>query len=245
MEKAPKLTPEVAEIIGAFIGDGWIENREKALYITGHITEDRDYYDGYLAPLFSRDFACVTPKEFSYWKVYGIATYDKSAIKKALDLGFKKGRKALNVTIPKNVLDSGDFNVFCSILRGIFDTDGCFWCEKSNAKTSTSWKRTHNYIPLIGITSCSKKLLIQCQLLLRKLGIESIIKQKNTEGFHNNRNVHNSYLLLIRKISSVEKWFKLVGTKNPKHETKYLLWKKLTYLPPRTSLDYRINLLGI
>lgn len=49
-----RITPEIAEICGAIIGDGWIESRGNALYIAGNKIEDKDYYDYYLAPLISK-----------------------------------------------------------------------------------------------------------------------------------------------------------------------------------------------
>ncbi len=46
--------PEIAEILGAFIGDGWIESKGTGLYITGSPTEDKEYYDNFLALLFEQ-----------------------------------------------------------------------------------------------------------------------------------------------------------------------------------------------
>ena len=178
---------EIVEILGAFIGDGWIENDKDALYITGSPTEDKDYYDKFLAPLFSKHFAPVKSKEFPYWRVYGIVTYKKEVINKAIDIGFQVGRKSLIAKIPKEILKTNDKNVIKSILRGIFDTDGSFWCERSRTNTSTKWKRTYNYHPELRITSCSRKLLNQVQLLLNKLNIESKIVQKSVKGFKCNR----------------------------------------------------------
>jgi hypothetical protein len=75
------INAEVAELLGAFIGDGWIEKRKKGMYILGNITEDKEYYDNFLAPLFSKHFTLVIPKEFSYWSVYGICTYKNTSLK--------------------------------------------------------------------------------------------------------------------------------------------------------------------
>jgi len=127
---------ETAELCGAIIGDGWIESDQDALYITGSPTEDKLYYDKHLAPLFSKHFIDVTPNKFPYWKVYGIVTYKKQAINKALSLGFQAGPKSLDVQIPSYILTSKNEETIKSIIRGVFDTDGSFWCEKSRASTS-------------------------------------------------------------------------------------------------------------
>lgn len=72
------IQPELAEICGAIMGDGWIESRGHALYIAGHPTEDKDYYDFHLAPLVSKVLFKVKTKEYKYWSVYGIHIYNKN-----------------------------------------------------------------------------------------------------------------------------------------------------------------------
>lgn len=238
-----KINSEIAEILGAFIGDGWIESDKDALYITGHPIEDKNYYDNHLAPLFSKYFTLVRPKNFSYWGVYGIVTYKKAVISQAINLGFQTGPKSLVAEIPKSVLKSGDKKIIKAVLRGISDADGSFWCERSRAKTSTKWKQTHNYHPEFRITSCSKKLLEQIQSLLKQLDIDSKIVKKATKGFKHKRNINLSYALNIRRKSEIEQWFKIIGTNNPKHQTRYQVWKKLGYLPPNTTIKERMGLL--
>ena len=58
-----KMNVEIAEILGAFIGDGWIESSLNSIYITGDKIEDKDYYDNFLAPIFSKNFVDIKPKE--------------------------------------------------------------------------------------------------------------------------------------------------------------------------------------
>jgi len=243
--KNTPINSEIAEILGAFIGDGWIENDKDGLYITGSPTEDKLYYDNHLAPLFSKYFECVKPKSFPYWRVYGIASYKKEIIDKCVTLGFQAGPKSLVAEIPKKILNCDNKKVMKAVIRGIFDTDGSFWCEKSRAKTSSKWKRTHNYHPELRITSCSIRLLEQIQYLLNKLNLESKIAQKGKKGFKNGRNIHDSYALNIRKIEEIEKWFKIIGTNNPRHKTRYDVWRKLGHLPPKTTINDRLNLLKL
>ena len=198
-----------------------------ALYIVGDPIEDKEYYDSYLSKLFMNQFKDIKVKNFEYWRVYGIVSYKKSVINKAIHHGFQIGKKAYNVKVPEQVIKSNDNKIIISCLRGLFDTDGSFWCEKSYSKYSNVWKRTHNYHPEIKIASCSKNLLQQCKELLDKLSIESKVVQKNKKGFKCNRNINNSYALNIRKIDEIKKWFKLIGTSNPRHQTRYAVWNKL------------------
>lgn len=237
-------TSEVAEILGAFLGDGWIESRKKAAYILGDKKEDKPYYDNYLAPLFFKNFNYVKVKLFEKWNVYGIVIYRKKLIENLINLGFLIGKKCYNAIIPETFLNSKNEIVYSAIIRGLFDTDGCFWCEKSRAATSCEWKRTHHYHPELCITSCSLVLLLQVKEMLNFLNIDSYIAKKHSKGIKNNRNVNDAYILRIRKLEEINKWFKIIGTNNPKNKTKYEVWKKLGYLNTKTTLEERIKMLN-
>jgi hypothetical protein len=238
-----KMNAEIAEILGAFIGDGWIESKANAFYITGDRLEDKDYYDYFLAPLFSKWFCEVKPKEFSYWNVYGINCYKKSIVENCLKLGFQSGLKALSAKIPKEIMNSKDIKIKKAVLRGIFDADGSFWCEKSRAKTSVEWKRTHHYHPEFQIGSCSKELLEQIELLFKEFEIKSKMVLKNKAGIKCNRNIHNYYALRIRRIKDIERWFEVIGSSNPRHQTRYAVWKKFGFLPAGTNINQRKEML--
>ena len=93
------------------------------------------------------------------------------------------------------------------------------------------------------ISSCSELLLNQIKLLLKKLGVESQVRQKHYKGFVNNRNNNNSYQLNIRKIEEIEKFFSVIKPNNPRHQTRFLVWKKFGYLEPNTTISDRIKLL--
>ncbi|MAG91513.1 hypothetical protein CMO83_02455 [Candidatus Woesearchaeota archaeon] len=237
------INPEIAEILGAFIGDGWIESNKGALYITGSPSEDKLYYDNHLSVLFSKYFESVEPKNFAYWGVYGISSYKKKVIRKAIDLGFQIGHKSSVAKIPDYIVNSKDMKIIKAVIRGIFDSDGSFWCERSRAKTSTEWKKTHNYHPEMCISSCSNILLEQIRILLNKLGVESQVRLKHIKGFKNNRNISDSYQLNIRKIAEIEKFFYIIKPSNPRHQTRYQVWKKLGYLDPYTKIEDRLKIL--
>lgn len=237
------LNSEIAEILGAFIGDGWIESDKNGLYITGSPVEDKLYYDKHLAVLFSKHLSPVKPRNFTYWGVYGISTYKKEIIQKAIGYGFQIGHKSLTAEIPDYIFNLKDEEIIKAIIRGIFDTDGSFWCERSRAKTSTEWKRNHNYHPEMRITSCSRKLLEQIQSLLDVFRIESKVVQKSVKGSKCSRNINNSYALNIRRKDEIEKFFKIVGTNNPRHKTRYEVWKRIGYLQPNTTINGRLNIL--
>lgn len=243
MAMTQNINPEIAEIMGAFIGDGWIEKRGSAIYITGDKIEDKEYYDNFLACLFTNNFLYIKPKEFPYWGVYGVSCYKKQVIKKCIELGFQQGKKVFDTKIPESIIQSRDYEVLKAVIRGIFDTDGSFWCERSRAKTSVNWKRVHHYHPEIGISSCSKQLLDQIKLILDHLKIESKVVSKSKAGFKCGRNIHDAYLLRIRKKKDIENWFDIIRSNNPRHQTRYAVWKRFGFLPPRTNINQRKDFL--
>jgi hypothetical protein len=112
--------PELAEILGVFIGDGWIQSNKRGLFVAGSPSEDKLHYDNYLAPLFSKYFANVKPRNFPYLGVYGIGIYKKRLIEKAINYGFQIGPKSLIAEIPINVLQSKNNRVLAAVIRGIF-----------------------------------------------------------------------------------------------------------------------------
>jgi len=236
------MNKEQAEILGAFIGDGWIETRGTAFYITGDPKEDKPYYDYYLTPLFSKQFIAVIPRYFNYWGVYGIGIYKKELISKLLNSGFVAGKKAYSVSIPDRIYRSHDKLILSSILRGIFDTDGSFWCERPRTKRGRLLNL--NTLPVICFTSCSKKLVYQIQGLLSLFRINSTIRKREGNIFRCNRTVSESYMVLIRRKKDVLLFFKIIGSSNPKHLTKYNLWKRLGFLKPKTTLMERLAVLS-
>ena len=207
------------------------------------MTEDKDYFDDFFSVIFSNQIKEVKPRLFSYWKVYGICMYNKKIISKLVDIGFQKGKKCYDIEIPEFVLKSESEKVKSSFIRGYFDADGSFYCDKSRSKYSAEWKKTHNYRPELEICSCSEKILNQCKLLLEDMGIESKVIFRKSTGFKNKRKNNGSFRLKLRKKEMIERFFKIINSNNPKHITRYCVWKNLGYLPPYTKLKQRKELL--
>lgn len=237
-----EIIPEIAELLGAFVGDGWIDSRERGLYILGDPTEDKLHYDKILAPYFSKYFSPVKPSLFSKWGVYGIACYKRKAIKHALKLGFISGSKAKIAKIPEEIFDS-PAKIRCAFLRGLFDTDGSFYCDRARGKFANSWRKKHHHQPRIEFHLSSKKLVYGLQRLCNLLGIKGAKIIENKGKRSNNRNNSNSYKFRINKKEHIDVWFNKIGSNNPRQKTKYLIWQKYRFLPPKTSLKDRFAIL--
>lgn len=232
---------KLAEICGAIIGDGWIQSNEQSFFLTGDPKEDKDYYDYHISQLISKFIHPVKPREFQYWKVYGVSIHTKSKIKKLLDLGLPKGKKVETAEVPKWITNS-DTNTINSFLRGFFDTDGCVFCQKNYTKYANKFESEHHTKIRIRMSSISKELTEQILNLCSKVEFKCI-KRTIKRGFKNNRNNKDVHILEINELEGIHKWFSKLKPSNPKHTTKYLIWKKYGFCPPHTTIEQRKDIL--
>lgn len=56
-------------------------------------------------------------------------------------------------------------------------------------------------------------------------------------------NWNPTYLVRIDGNINVKRWFELIGSKNPKHITKFQIWKEFGFCPPYTTLEDRKKIL--
>lgn len=232
---------KLAEFFGAMIGDGWIQTNEKGLFLTGNPIEDKEYYDNKITPLVNELIAPVKPKNFPYWKVYGIGIYKKEIIKELLNQGLSKGKKVEIVSIPSWIIHSNN-DIKRAFIRGIFDTDGCIFMQKDYTKYANKFNTTHHTKSRIRITSISKKLIKEISFLLNSLNFRHTVRGREG-GFRHNRNNSSSYFIEINSIQDIHRFFKEIKPNNPKHITKYLIWKKFGFCPPKTTISQRKDIL--
>lgn len=238
-----KQDANLAEICGAFIGDGWIDSKKTAFYILGDPKEDKEYYDFHLGPLFSKRIEKTKPKHHIYWSVYGIHSYKKSTINFFIKNKMMAGKKANKAFFPKWILSSEKLMI--AALRGLYDADGNFHCKKCYGKYDNSFRKKYHCQPRIILTSTSKKLIIQSFEILKKLGFHPEKIKLRKGGLKNKRNCSKSYIIKINKLDEIKRWFeKIKLSKNPKHITKYLIWKKHGFCPPKLSQNQRKRILN-
>ncbi len=231
-----------AELCGAIMGDGWIEEREKGFFIVGDPEEDKDYYDKHLTDLINEVLKInIKPKNFRYWRVYGISVYKKNVIKRLLSLGLAKGRKVKSAFVPDWILNS-DKQIVFSFLRGIFDTDGCVFCQKDYTRYANIFNSNYHSKIRIRICSISQKLIEQIFSLCKKYDFRCV-KRMLKGGFSCHRNRSDIHILEINEINSIHRWFQELKPSNPKHNTKYLIWKRFGFCPPNTKIKQRKDIL--
>jgi len=213
-----KLDYEICELIGAIIGDGHIEKKSKrchyTIQISGDKRHDKEYLMNYLSQIINKNFPKSNIK-FSYRK-------NKNAIYLTINNKYMyyylvnnfnliQGPKTFTVRIPDNIIKS-DKNLINATIRGIFDTDGCFFLDK---------RKIYKYpYPRITLSICSEPLFMQ----LSKYLSESF---KIYNGKRKNKDI---YYIEIYGHKQIEKWMKEIGFSNPRHKNKierYILSKNL------------------
>ena len=201
----PQLNKEICELIGAFIGDGYLGNygKYKSQYLLGFSGDkilDEDYFKNYLAPLIKRNFPSSHPKLY-YRKDEGtivLRLYSKEIHAFFIKLGFNNGIKSRIIRIPDKILTNKNF--MNSTVRGIFDTDGCVFFDKRKLYTKP--------YPRITLQSSSIQLLIQLESYLSRY-FKLYLNKNNRDGYRNYIEIYGH--------KQLETFLKLIGFSNKRH----------------------------
>ena len=236
-----KLTPELCEIIGILAGDGCIYKRKNRyeIYIDGDSREDLQYHENIITGLFKNIFN-LKIKTYKIKNKNAIRTrIDSKAIFTFLNkcIGIPYGKKSKNLIIPNCIYYNKKF--IYNYLRGLADTD--FYLKFKKIKGIKKNKR--HYYPLIIGNSSSIKFIKKLHLLLKKIDLSNYIHNRRTY-LKTTKKFYRGYSINILGKKNLEIWMKNIGFNNRRHLTKYLLWKKLGYYIPRTTLQERENLLN-
>jgi hypothetical protein len=232
------LSEDLAYLIGVHIGDGTMniyrrKNQVDYFYeLCGHEINDKLFYEYVMLPLFKNLFNINAKIRQNSKGCIGINIRSKALVSYLNEcLGVSLGKKEF-VSIPEVILSSGLRNSLACI-RGIFDTDFSLSFKKK--------KKLHSY-PIISLNSLSDSLIFEISKILNKLEISgSIFTQlRNDRRFKCNRVQH---LISISGKTNLEKWFKLIGSKNPSYISRYAVYKKFGFCPPYTNYLERRNIL--
>lgn len=240
-----EITPELAEVCGIHAGDGYLRNdgEHVELDISGHINEDRFYYNEHVAPLFSKLFGLkLSPRAFPSRRTYGFVIRKRKIVRYFHEfLDFPYGAKTHTVMAPQVIIKSRDKEVYAGFLRGLFDTDGCLNFRKSFGGTykNMTFKRTHRTYPRILLSTTSENLAIGARKMLDFLGIHNRIVTYTPSM----KNETVRFRVLVRGKRELQKWMVTIGSKNPVQITRYDLWKKFGFYLPNTTVDERIQML--
>ena len=177
---APQKGVDLSEFVGIMIGDGGITNKQ--VVVTLNNKTDK-LYSVFVEDLINRLFGVKASMNIRK---------EESVVNKLKQ----------NLDIPAWVKKDKSFKVSC--LRGLVDTDGCFFVERHKIN-----KKKYCY-PRLSFVSYSKQLRASAFKILKELEFSPNIRS--------NRSVQ------LENIADIKKYFNLVGTHNPKHKERFRLF---------------------
>lgn len=207
------ITPELAEETGWHIGDGSMNYYEtRGLYqLRGHIEDDKLHYLTKIKPIFKKLYGIdVSLREMPSTRVFGFQIWSTDLVKFKESLGLTIGPK-LDLIIPDKFLTNDELKA--SVLRGIFDTDGCVYLEKKN----------HKLYPRLQINTICKRLAEQIKNIFNELGLRATLYGENIKPGGNKK---TCYTVTIRGDEMFHNFMKVIQPANPKHIAKYELYRK-------------------
>ncbi len=234
-----KLTPELAELMGIIVGDGHIDYKKYksttaySIYIAGSCSEDFDYYNNKINPLFLKLFNVKFSLTSRRKDELIIRIYSKAIATFFRDLGIKTAKKVDDSKIPNIILQSND-DIKKGFLRGIFDTEFSVMFKKDT-------KGKHSR-PIISTRMKSQNIIFQLKELLENFGF-SIIMYKDRYFDKRSNKFNLGYKLELAGKKNLKKYIELIKFRNPKHLTKIEIWKKFGFCPPKRTYKERLDIL--
>ncbi len=215
----------LAELIGIILGDGNLHKKSNCITITGSL-EDLHYYELIVIPLFQDLFSKIPKlRKRNDRNSYYLQLENKTIFDILLSCGLRRGNKTENASIPQFIISNK--KLIKHFLRGLFDTDGCLKFSKQSRNTY--------YYPRIQIGLKESALSLGIRALLKKLEF----------NFSQYKDKKDLIYYQISGKKNLEKWMREIGSNNPVHKTKYLVWKKQGFYMPKSSLESRLKTLDL
>lgn len=210
-----ELSPELAEEMGMHLGDGTLSKNNLYYSIRGDIKE-KEYYTSHVIPLYKRLYN-LDLRPLERQGLCGIEINSKGLFEfKNRVLGIPYGKKAHRITVPDCIKQSQSREVFRSFIRGVYDTDGCYYMPK-----------TKKY-PRILLSIRSEVFLSEISEMLKQLGFLPYTDIKRC-------------VVSVNGAVMLNKWAREIGTSNEKHRKRIskimsaLPWSNLDMTPAREA----------
>jgi len=196
------MNSDGARLLGMHVGDGTLykTNTNSIVWELRGAIAEKEFYDNFICNLLKKIFGLEIKAKYRSGGAngcYGIQTCNKQIINFFINEGFKPGSKTLTAEIPIKIKNSSK-EIKCAFISGLFDTDGCVRLEKN--------RTSKPYYPRIEFGFASEKLRDDLFSLLLKLNFKGY---KWQDGKYSK--------LCLAGFQNLEKWFKEIKPKNPKH----------------------------
>ena len=196
---APKLSSELAEFVGIMLGDGGVSKYQ--LTVTLHRHDDREYgefVNALIKNLFHVDTSIVRNKHALADSI--VVSRVKMVEYAVNQLGLSIGNKVRQqVDIPDWIKKESSYSIAC--IRGLFDTDGSVFTHRYKVKG-----KEYRYKKL-SFTNFSSPLLLSFYDVLTSVGIHCRLASDHD--------------IRIDSQKDVARYFKIIGSHNPKHLKRY------------------------
>lgn len=196
--KRPEKSPKLAEFVGIILGDGSINSKQVSVSLNNE--KDKEYIKivrQMFKNLFGLKPSVIPQKEVACSRILASSM---NLVDFLVKLGLIKGDKIKHqVDIPNWIKTERRFKIACT--RGLIDTDGCIFTHKYQVNGKQySYKK-------ISFRSYSKPLIGSVQEVLKELDLNPRMATVND--------------LRLENENDTRKYFKIVGSHNPKHLKRY------------------------
>ena len=205
--RKPKNSSALAEFIGILLGDGGITDHQVTIAFNRETDKRHSVYTQKLLKRLFGIPSSIISRRFKNDKSDRIAVYSVNLVEFLLKKGLKAGNKIYaGIDIPPWIKNKNEYRLSC--IRGLVDTDGSFYFYKHrvNGKTYNNFA--------ICFTNYSAPLLSSVYKIFKEIGLQPSLT--------------NQRLYLHRK-KDIEIYIALIGSHNPKHISKYKIYKKERY----------------
>jgi len=197
----PKRSAKLAELFGSILGDGGISKYQ--LTITLHKKDDKKYSQ-HVGSLI-RGLFKTEPTYYERDSVMQVTVSSRKLIifltRNGLLIG---GKVRQQVGVPDWISAKPLWIKFC--LKGLMDTDGCFYIDRHHVNKKTYLN------PALVFTNRSLPVLNFFKKKIEKFGLHPTQKTK--------------YSVFLRRKGEIIRYFKKIGSSNPKHLKKFSSYLK-------------------
>ncbi len=203
----PKHSNNLAEFVGIVLGDGGLTSKQVEITLDNHSDQD---YAIFIQQLIKGLFNVVPAVGMRKDKrAIRIVVSRKKLISFLVEMGLCVGDKvAKQVAVPGWIKGSSQFSKPC--LRGLFDTDGCFYIDKHRYRNRLYHNSAMNF------TNRSMPILSFFR--------DTLVNDLNLHPTHNTK-----FSMCLRRESEIISYFQKVGTSNSKHFNKFSNYYKNKY----------------